>query len=126
MFENHRALIEKFIGFYNSKEVEAMIELFTEDAVFESISNTDGVTRAGNRVELRQLAMMGAEFFEARRQTPINWVLGADSGAVEIDYWCRLAKALPTGQQAGAEMRLRGASFFTFREGRICRLVDYM
>jgi ketosteroid isomerase-like protein len=126
MSENHRALIEKFISLYNAKEVGAMIELFTEDAVFESVSNTDGVTRAANREELRQLAMMGAEFFEERRQTPINWVLGEDRGAVEIDYWCRLAKDLPNGARAGEEMRLRGASFFTFREERICRLVDYM
>ena len=46
--------------------------------------------------------------------------------ALEIDYWCRLAKDLPDGKKAGQEIGLRGASFFTIRNGRICRLVDYM
>ena len=30
------------------------------------------------------------------------------------------------GKKAGQEIRLRGASFFTIRNGRITRLVDYM
>jgi ketosteroid isomerase-like protein len=49
-----------------------------------------------------------------------NWEL------VELDYWGKLAKDLPEGHKAGQEMRLGGASFFTIRDGRITRLVDYM
>ena len=79
-----RNLIEKFIGHYNAKDVGAMMDLCTDDVVFESISNTDGVTRTVGREELRRLALMGAEFFEKRRQTPTNWVLGESNAAVEI------------------------------------------
>jgi hypothetical protein len=45
---------------------------------------------------------------------------------VEIDNWCKLTKDFPSGQKAGEELRLRGASFFTIRGGLIARLVDYM
>ena len=126
MTEANRTLIEKYIACYNAKDVAAMMELFTEDVIFESVSNTDGVTAALNKQELQHLAVLGADFFQERRQTPTRWVIGEDSAAVEIDYWGCLARDLPTGQQAGDEVHLRGASFFTFREGRICRLVDYM
>ena len=121
-----RDLIEKFIAHYNAKDVGAMMDLCTDDVVFESISNTDGVTRTVGREELRRLALMGAEFFEERRQTPTNWVLGESNAAVEIDYWCRLAQDLPNGKRAGEEMSLRGASFYTCRDGLISRLKDYM
>ncbi len=66
------------------------------------------------------------DYFEQRRQTPATWVIGDTYVAVEIDYWCRLARDLPEGHKAGEEMRLRGASFFTIQDGRITRLVDYM
>jgi ketosteroid isomerase-like protein len=103
-----------------------MLELFAEDAAFESVSNTTGVVRTVGKEELRQLAMMSAEWFEQRRQTATAWVIGGDHVALEIDYWCRLAKDLPDGRKAGQEVKLRGASFFTIRDGRISRLVDYM
>jgi ketosteroid isomerase-like protein len=56
----------------------------------------------------------------------VQWVSDGEQVAVEIDYWCRLARDLPEGKKAGEEMRLRGASFLTIRNGQICRLVDYM
>lgn len=122
----NRELIERYLGCYNAKDVEAMLELFAEDAVFESVSNTTGVIRTTGKEELRRLALMSVEYFEQRRQIPVAWVFDDPHVAVEIDYWCRLAKDLPDGHKAGAEMRLRGASFFTIQDGRIAKLVDYM
>jgi len=120
-------LIERYLRYYNDKDVAAMLELFTEDAVFESVSNTTGVIRTVGKEELRQLAMMSVEWFAQRRQTVTAWVIDDDRVALEIDYWCLLAKDLPDGsKKAGQEMRLRGASFFTICDGRIGRLVDYM
>jgi len=123
---DNKELIERYLRCYNGKDVEAMLEFFAEEAVFESVSNTTGVIRTANREELRRLALRSVDYFEQRRQTPVAWVIGADQVAVEIDYWCQLAKDLPEGHKAGEEMRLRGASFFTIKEGRITRLVDYM
>jgi ketosteroid isomerase-like protein len=90
------------------------------------VSNTTGVIRTAGKEELRRLALMSGAYFEQRRQTPVAWVVEDPCVAVEIDYWCRLAKDLPEGHKAGEEMKLRGASFFTIQDGRITRLVDYM
>ena len=122
----NRELIERYLCCYNAKEIEAMLELFAEEGVFESVSNTTGVIRTKGKEELRRLAMMSVGYFEQRRQTPVAWVVDETHVAVEIDYWCRLAQDLPEGHRAGEEMRLRGASFFTIQDGRITRLVDYM
>ena len=126
MSADSRALIERYLDRYNARDVEAMLDLFAEDAVFESVSNTTGVIRTTGKEELRRLALMSREYFAQRRQTPASWVMDGAHVAVEIDYWCRLARDLPNGAKAGEEMRLRGASFFTIQDGRIAKLVDYM
>ena len=123
---SNRELVEQYLRCYNDKDVDATLGLFAEDAVFESVSNTTGVIRTTGREELGQLARASAEWFEQRRQRPVAWVVDGKRVALEIDYWCRLAKDLPNGKKAGQEMTLRGASFFTIENGRIRRLVDYM
>lgn len=126
MSMGNKELIERYLRCYNDKSVDAMVNLFTEDTVFESVSNTTGVVRTSGREELHQLPKRSAEWFEQRRQTATGWVIDEAHVALEIDYWCRLAKDLPDGKKAGQEIRLRGASFFTIRHGRISRLADYM
>jgi len=106
--------------------IESMLALFTDDAEFESVSNTDGVIKTSNKAQLKELALASLGFFEQRRQTPISWVICNNQVAVQIDYWCKLAKDLPGGKKAGEEMKLRGASFFEIRDGLICKLTDYM
>lgn len=122
----NRELIERYLDCYNEKSVDRMLDLFAEDVVFESVSNTTGVIRTTGKEELRRLARRSVEYFEQRRQAPVSWVIDDTHVAVEIDYWCRLAQDLPDGHKAGAEMRLRGASFFTIKDGRIAKLVDYV
>ena len=122
----NRELVERYLRCYNDKDVDAMLELFAEDAVFESVSNTTGVIRTEGKEELRRLAAMSVQYFRQRRQTPVAWVIDETHVAVEIDYWCLLARDLPEGKKAGQEVTLRGASFFTIVEGRIRRLVDYL
>jgi hypothetical protein len=116
MDDGNRQLIERYLCCYNEKHVEAMLKLFVEDAVFESVSNTTGTIRTDGKEELRRLAVMSAEYFEQRRQTAVAWVVDDIHIAVEIDYWCRLAKDLPDGKKARQEMTLRGALFFTIQE----------
>jgi len=103
-----------------------MLVNFADDVIFESVSNTSGVIKVNNKKELSELAFMSVEYFSERRQSVLSWVIDAEQIAIEINYWCKIAKDLPNGKKAGEEMTLRGASFFTFKEGLITRLVDYM
>jgi len=122
----NRKLIENYIRYYNDMNIESMLALFTDDAQFESVSNTEGVIKISNKDQLKELAISSTNFFEQRRQTPSSWVISDNRVAVEIDYWCKLAKDLPNGKKVGEEMKLRGASFFEIRGGLICKLTDYM
>jgi hypothetical protein len=118
--------IESYINDYNRKDIDAMLVHFADDVIFESVSNTSGVIKVNNKKELSELAFMSVEYFSERRQSVLSWVIDAEQIAIEINYWCKIAKDLPNGKKAGEEMTLRGASFFTFKEGFITRLVDYM
>jgi steroid delta-isomerase-like uncharacterized protein len=126
MRNSNRQLVEQYLKHYNDMNVEAMLELFAEDVVFESIAGSEGVTRTTGRDELGELAMASESYFEKRRQTPVLWIVDDAHVAVEIEYWCRLAKDLPGKKKAGEELEFRGASFFTIENGLIVRLVDYM
>jgi hypothetical protein len=118
--------IESYINDYNRKDIDAMLVHFADDVIFESVSNTSGVIKVNNKKELSELAYLSVEYFSERRQSVLSWVIDAEQIAIEINYWCKIAKDLPNGKKAGEEMTLRGASFFTFKEGLITRLVDYM
>jgi hypothetical protein len=59
-----RELAERYLRCYNDKNVDAMVALFTDDAVFESVSNATGVIRTAGTEERHQLAKMSAEWFE--------------------------------------------------------------
>jgi hypothetical protein len=45
MAEENRRLIEDYIEHYNSMNIEPMLDLFADDAEFESVSNTDGIIK---------------------------------------------------------------------------------
>lgn len=122
----NKKVVESYLIDYNRKDVDAMLRHFADDVTFESVSNTSGVLIANSKKELRELASMSVEYFSERRQTTLGWVIGDDQIAIEIDYWCKAAMDLPNGKKAGAEMTLRGASFFTIKDGLITRLIDYM
>jgi ketosteroid isomerase-like protein len=122
----NKEIIESYLRHYNRKDIESMLKLFSDDVVFESVSNTTGIIITNNKKELGTLALMSVEYFAERRQTVRQWIIEEDKIAIEIDYWCLIEKDLPNGKKAGEEMTLRGASFFTLKNGLIARLSDYM
>jgi ketosteroid isomerase-like protein len=126
MSTGNRFLLTDYIRRYNEKNIEGMLELFTDDLVFESISSATGYINVKGKENLRRLAEKSAEIFSERRQTLTTMVLDENNIAVEVEYWARLAMDLPDGKKAGEEVQFRGASFFMVRDGRISRLTDYM
>jgi steroid delta-isomerase-like uncharacterized protein len=126
MNDQNKKLVENYIDQYNNKNIDAMLDLFSDDVQFESVSNAGECIKTDGKAQLRDLASMSVTYFQQRRQTVMSWVIDDNHVAVEIDYWCKLAKDLQDGRKAGEELRLRGASFFTIRNRLIARLVDYM
>ena len=49
MKEVNRRLVETYLEHYNSMNIESMLSLFTDNAEFQSVSNTDGIIRTSNQ-----------------------------------------------------------------------------
>lgn len=120
-----RDIVEKYIVLYNSFEIEKMAELFVEDCVFQNISNSSGITQCNGKKELLSLANQSAGIFSSRNQTILNWIVGEDKVAVEIDYAAVLSCDLPNGLKKGETLKLKGVSIYEFESGKIKRLADF-
>lgn len=120
-----KELVEKYIRLYNTFAIDEMLELFTENCLFENVSNSQGSLSTRGKEELRTLAKMGATAFSTRTQTVTNWVIGPQSIAVEIDYSAIVANDLPNGLKKGDCLNLKGISIYEFVGNKIHRLVDF-
>jgi steroid delta-isomerase-like uncharacterized protein len=122
---SERALVERFVELYNSFKIDEMVDLFTEDCLFQNISNSSGITECRGQEDLRKLAQQSATIFSSRKQTVTNWVIGDNQVAVEIDYVATLTQDLPNGLKKGTTLNLKGVSIYEFESGKIKRLVDF-
>lgn len=122
----HTELVKKFIKFYNAFEVEEMVALFTEDCIFQNVSNSSGTVECHGKDALLNMAKQGAEIFSERHQTVTNWVIADEKIAIEIDYRAILAIDFPNGSlKKGDVLNLKGVSIYEFEDNKIKRLVDF-
>jgi len=126
MSGSNQNIVEDYIRRYNLKDTEGMLALFSEDVVFESISSATGIISVEGKEKFRLLISKTAEIFKVRRQTPLTLVLDRTTAAMESKYWCVLAMDLPDGKKEGEEVQFRGASFFTFGDGLIVKMTEYL
>ncbi|MBW3616509.1 MAG: nuclear transport factor 2 family protein [Proteobacteria bacterium] len=101
-----------------------MVACLDEEVTFENVSNASGVMQLSGRPAFAEQARKAAALFSKRQQSVLNSVTGPEMAALDVAYVARLAADLPGLGKAGDEVRLRGASFFTLRDGRIVRIVD--
>lgn len=120
-----RYIVEQYIAFYNSFNIDAMMELFTDDCIFQDVNNSRGISECKGKDELRNVAHQSAQIFSHRQQIVLNWVIDENKIAVEIDYAATLALDLPNGLKKGDEISLKGVSIYEFRDGQIKRLIDF-
>lgn len=117
-----KQLVEQYIQYYNTFQIEKMLDLFTDDCIFQNVSNSSGITECKGKTELRTLAEQGTRIFQERKQTVTNWIISDNKIAIEIDYEATFAKGHP---HEGVHIKLKGVSIFEFRSGKIHRLVDF-
>lgn len=101
-----------------------MVACLDEEVTFENVSNASGAMQLSGKPAFAEQALKAAALFSERRQSVLSSVTGPEMAALEVAYVARLAADLPGLGKAGDEVRLRGASFFTLRDGRILRIVD--
>lgn len=125
MEENEkRTIIEKYINGYNTFDVETMLSVIHSEIEFVNISGGEVNVTASGIDEFRNLAEEGKNIFSSRKQTIIDFKESDDRAAIEVEYEAVLAADLPDGKKAGEILRLNGLSEFTFRDGKIYRIVD--
>ena len=122
--DEKRTIIEKYINGYNTFDVETMISVIHSEIEFVNISGGEVNATASGIDEFRNLAEEGKNIFSSRKQTIIDFKESDDRAAIEVEYEAVLAADLPNGKKAGETLRLNGLSEFTFRDGKIYRIVD--
>ena len=109
-------IIHSYIQAYNAIDISKMLSLFSDDCVFENISNSSPIVKVEGLKELKKIATASAQLFKEREQKIVHQVISQNEAAVRISYRAVLA----TGQS----LELQGASFFEFQNGKIKRLID--
>ena len=91
---------------------------------FKNVSGGEVNATAFGAVEFRQLAEKSKELFRSRKQTISNSCSTSDQMTIEVVFEGVLASDLKNGMRAGETLRLNGRSEFTFRDGKIYRIID--
>jgi steroid delta-isomerase-like uncharacterized protein len=119
-----RELIDRYINAYNAFDIEGMLALVSQDVRFENYSG-DQLTASANGVdEFRHLAERAKSVFSEREQRVTLLEVNQDFAVAEIAFRGRLAADIPGGPVAGTVLELQGNSQFSFRDGRITKIVD--
>lgn len=116
--------IDVYIRAYNAFDIDGMIALLSPEIRFENYSGGELTASADGINEFRRLAETAKSMFSEREQRMTSLKFDGDEAFAEIDYRGRLAADIPGGPAPGALLELKGTTEFTFRDGRIARIVD--
>ncbi len=119
------ALIDQYLAAYNRFDVDAMLSVLTTDVRFEHYTGETLTTATEGLDALRKLAEQSKSLFSTREQrvTALQ-IPDAQTAVAQIAYRGQLAVDVPEGPTAGTVIEVQGSSTFSFREGRICKIVD--
>jgi steroid delta-isomerase-like uncharacterized protein len=115
---------KKWMGSYNSKGFDYVIEQYAEDVKFEDVTLGD---RANGKQELQEAFkafLMGPEAGQYVF-TVTSYTGNSEAGAAEWTWQARHAADFLGTKAAGKETTVRGVSVLTFRSGKISSQRDY-
>ena len=124
MKELQKNIVEKYIKSYNNFDIKGMIENFSENIVFENISNGKVNLQTEGIREFTKQAESAKQYFKKRKQTIETWNFSETKVTIEIDYKSILAVDLPNGLKKGDTLELKGKSEFEFENGKIKSITD--
>jgi len=112
------AALERMAAGFNAQDVDAILENFTPDAVFETSQGPDpwGERFTGHAEIRRSVEAVFATLPDIRFENASRWVCG-DKGVAE---WTCVATT-PKGRR----MEVRGCDLFAFRDGKVARKDTY-
>jgi hypothetical protein len=117
-------LIEQYISAYNTFDLDGMMSLLHPEIEFENISQGEVNAKASGASEFRAMAEQSKALFKSRKQTISRCDISQNEASVAIIYEGILAQDLPNGIKSGSTINLNGRSQFSFKDGKIWRIVD--
>jgi hypothetical protein len=124
MQDLYKAIIHSYVQAYNRFNVPGMIQHFSEDIVFENVSQGTVNLRTEGKAAFVQQAQAALTWFSAREQTITSWLFEGYTVEIGIGYTAVLATDFPNGMKAGDTLHLKGKSVFEFLNGKIVSLCD--
>ena len=116
--------VEKYLDAYNSFDIERMLALVHPNVEFKNVANGAVNAQATGIDAFRQLAEQSKALFSTRKQTMTSFQGSGDGAVITVAFRAVLAVDLPSGMRQGQELNISGRSEFTFRDGKIVRIVD--
>jgi ketosteroid isomerase-like protein len=119
-----KALLERYLEAYNAFDVEGMLALVDPNVEFKNVAGGAVTAEARGIEALRTLAEESRALFASRRQTMTAFEGRDDDAEIAVVFEAVLASDLPNGMRQGQQLKLAGRSEFSFRDGKILRIVD--
>ncbi len=119
-----KALVEKYIAAYNSFDIEGMLALVHPNVEFKNVAKGAVNAQATGMDAFRRLAEQSKGLFSARKQTMTSFQESGDRAVITVTFRAVLAVDLSSGMKQDHELNLSGRSEFTFRDGKIVRIID--
>lgn len=121
---DRETIINNYVEAYNNFDIESMIADFSNDMVFENISNGEtNLSIRGIDSFLKQ-AETAVKYFSKRTQTIKSIKHNDNKTEIEIGYHAVAAIDLPNGIKKGSVISLSGRSVFEFEGNKITKLTD--
>lgn len=117
-------IIKNYIEGYNEFNIEKMAVDFSNDVVFENLTNGEVNMSLNGSNEFKVQAEQAKNYFSSRTQTITTFNHLESRTEIEIDYQAILAMDFPNGMKKGSELNLKGKSVFEFSGNKISKLTD--
>ncbi|MGE4318774.1 MAG: nuclear transport factor 2 family protein [Deferribacterales bacterium] len=117
-------IVKRFISCYNEFDLDGMLDLLTDDIVFENIIGGSTDVKTSGIAEFENLAGTSLNLFDERKQTITAMTDDGGGINVEIDFYGKIAEDLPNGLEKGDELKLKGRSEYKLKDGKICSITD--
>lgn len=121
--ELYQKMIKEYIDAYNAFDINGMLKNLHREIQFENIVNGEVTLSISGISDFRDHAARNAEYFITREQKIKNIDILPYEIRINLDFRAILKKDFPDRYKAGDRMDFQGKSVFTFKDGRIAKIV---
>ena len=121
---SHNKLVNDYLAAYTNFDIPGMLALLDPDIRFENYSKEQLTASATGISAFEELASQTAGIFSERDQVLQSLRIWPDHAIAMIAFRGKLAKGFPGGPSAGTVIEIQGRSEFSFKNGKIIKIVD--